>query len=147
MRTAASTIFAQEGFDTWLTALRDPRPTEKNKTRTLLEKQLGDYTAKNSFDYFIHKDLRGFLRRELDFFIKNEVLQLDDLETEGDRPAPWRRLARVRAMRGVAHKIIEMLAQIRELPKKALAQEEVCGQHGLLRDARQAYRERAGAFG
>ena len=80
--SAASTVFAQAGFDTWLTALRDPRPTEKNKTRTLLEKQLGDYTAKNSFDYFIHKDLRGFLRRELDFFIKNEVVQLDDLETQ-----------------------------------------------------------------
>lgn len=33
-------------------------------------KHLQDYTAKNNFDYFIHKDLGGFLRRELDFYIK-----------------------------------------------------------------------------
>ncbi len=35
---AADTIMAQPGFDSWLTALKDPRPTEKNKTRTLLDK-------------------------------------------------------------------------------------------------------------
>ena len=40
--------------------LLDKKPTEKNKDRTLLEKHLTDYTAKNSFDYFIHKDLGGF---------------------------------------------------------------------------------------
>jgi adenine-specific DNA-methyltransferase len=114
---AAATILAQEGFDSWLAALRNARPTEKNLKRTLLEKQLTDYTSKNSFDYFIHKDLRGFLRRELDFFIKNEVLQLDDLETEGEARA-LAQLARVRAMRGVAHKIIEMLAQLENFQKK-----------------------------
>ena len=114
---AAGTVFAQKGFDSWLTALKDPRPTEKNKTRTLLDKQLADYTAKNSFDYFIHKDLRGFLRRELDFFIKNEVLHLDDLETEGETRA-LAQLARVRAMRGVAHKVIEMLSQLENFQKK-----------------------------
>ncbi|HZW62570.1 MAG TPA: hypothetical protein VFF15_02890, partial [Flavobacteriaceae bacterium] len=31
------------------------KPTAKNKKRTLLEKHLNDYTARNSFDYFIHK--------------------------------------------------------------------------------------------
>jgi hypothetical protein len=39
---------------------------------TLLEKHLNDFVSKNSFDYFIHKDLGGFLNRELDFYIKNE---------------------------------------------------------------------------
>ncbi len=58
------------------------RPTEKNPNRTLLEKHLADYTARNSFDYFIHKDIGGFLRRELDFFIKNEIMHLDDIEAE-----------------------------------------------------------------
>ena len=57
-------------------------PTDKNVNRTLLEKHLTDYTAKNSFDYFIHKDLGGFLRRELDFYIKNEVMLLDDLDAQ-----------------------------------------------------------------
>jgi adenine-specific DNA-methyltransferase len=57
-------------------------PTEKNSKRTLLEKHLNDYVSKNSFDYFIHKDLGGFLSRELDFYIKNEVLYLDDINTK-----------------------------------------------------------------
>jgi hypothetical protein len=43
---------------------------------------LNDYVAKNSFDYFIHKDLGGFLSREMDFYIKNEVLYLDDINTK-----------------------------------------------------------------
>jgi hypothetical protein len=50
----------------WLT-LGNRAPTEKNPQRTLLEKHLSDYTTKNTADYFIHKDLGGFLRRELDF--------------------------------------------------------------------------------
>ena len=61
------------------------RPTEKNPNRTLIEKHLNDYTARNTFDYFIHKDLGGFLRRELDFYLKNEVMFLDDLNTEKER--------------------------------------------------------------
>ena len=63
---AVETIFAQQGFDDWLALLKTPAPTEKNPSRTLLEKHLNDYTARNTFDYFIHKDLGGFLRRELD---------------------------------------------------------------------------------
>ncbi len=57
-------------------------PNRGRPERTLLEKRLTDYTARNTFDYFIHKDLRGFLRRELDFYIKNEVMRLDDIEDE-----------------------------------------------------------------
>jgi hypothetical protein len=63
-------------------SLLEKRPTEKNPNRTLLEKHLTDYTARNTFDYFIHKNLGGFLRRELDFYIKNEVMHLDDIESE-----------------------------------------------------------------
>ena len=49
---------------------------------TRLEAHLRRYTARNTFDYFIHKDLGTFLRRELDFYIKNEVMHLDDVENE-----------------------------------------------------------------
>lgn len=38
--------------------------------KTLLERHLNRYTARNTYDYFIHKDLGKFLRRELDFYIK-----------------------------------------------------------------------------
>lgn len=103
-------------------------PTEKNKKRTLLEKHLTDYTAKNSFDYFIHKDLGGFLRRELDFYIKNEVLLIDDL----DEKHVVQQLSLVRAIKGVGEKIITMLAQIEDfqkrlwLKKKFVVQSDYC---------------------
>jgi adenine-specific DNA-methyltransferase len=92
-------------------------PTEKNKSRTLLEKHLGDYIAKNSFDYFIHKDLGGFLSRELDFYIKNEVLYIDDINTiQTDFFVA--QLSKVKAIKVVAQKIIDFLAQIENFQKK-----------------------------
>lgn len=89
-------------------------PTEKNKDRTLLMKHLQDYTAKNNFDYFIHKDLGGFLRRELDFYIKNEVMFLDDL----DANHIMEHLAQVKAIKQVGEKIITFLAQLEDFQKK-----------------------------
>ena len=46
---------------------------------TILRKHLDAYTRRNTADFFIHKDLKGFLNRELDLYIKNEVLPLSDL--------------------------------------------------------------------
>lgn len=89
-------------------------PTKDNPNRSLLEKHLMDYTAKNSFDYFIHKDLGGFLRRELDFFIKNEVLHIDDLDVQLINS----QLTIVRAIKQVGEKIILMLAQLENFQKK-----------------------------
>ena len=89
-------------------------PTQKEPNRTLLEKHLTDYTAKNSFDYFIHKDLCGFLRRELDFYIKNEVLHIDDLDAQLINS----QLTIVRAIKQVGEKIIRMLAQLENFQKK-----------------------------
>jgi adenine specific DNA methylase Mod/very-short-patch-repair endonuclease len=94
-----------------------PAPTEKNPNRTLLEKHLTDYTARNTFDYFIHKDLGGFLRRELDFYIKNEVMHLDDIESE-TAPRVEQYLAKIKAIRRIAHKIIDFLAQLENFQKK-----------------------------
>lgn len=89
-------------------------PTKDNPNRTLLEKHLTDYTAKNSFDYFIHKDLGGFLIRELDFYIKNEVLHIDDLDTQHINS----QLSIVKAIKQVGQKIIQMLAQLENFQKK-----------------------------
>jgi adenine specific DNA methylase Mod/very-short-patch-repair endonuclease len=98
-------------------SLLEKRPTEKNPNRTLLEKHLTDYTARNTFDYFIHKDLGGFLRRELDFYIKNEVMHLDDIESE-TAPRVEQYLSKIKAIRRIAHKIIDFLAQIENFQKK-----------------------------
>jgi len=92
-------------------------PTEKNSKRTLLEKHLNDYVSKNSFDYFIHKDLGGFLSRELDFYIKNEVLYLDDINTK-QSDFFVAQLSKVKAIKTVAEKVITFLAQIENFQKK-----------------------------
>ncbi len=111
---------ATNGIDGWLSlrdALATKQPTEKNPNRTTLERHLTDYTAKNSFDYFIHKNLGAFLRRELDFFIKNEVMFLDDIE-EDSAPRVEQYLAKIKALRQIAHKIIDFLAQLEDFQKK-----------------------------
>ena len=94
-----------------------PAPTTAHPERTLLAKHVERYTAKNSFDYFIHKDLGGFLRRELDLYLKTDVLNLDDLAL-GDADRLRRALARMRAVRHVAEKIIAFLAQLEEFQKR-----------------------------
>jgi adenine-specific DNA-methyltransferase len=114
---AAQRVFEAQATRNWLAALATKAPTEKNPDRTLLDKHLADYTARNTFDYFIHKDLGGFLRRELDFFIKNEVMHLDDIESE-TAPRVEQYLARMRAIRRIANKIIDFLGQIESFQKK-----------------------------
>ena len=44
-----------------------------------LKKHLRTYTRRNTADFFIHKDLRGFLTRELDVYLKNEVVPLTEI--------------------------------------------------------------------
>ncbi len=97
--------------------VRQLMPTEKDPKRTLLEKHLNDYTSKNSFDYFIHKDLGGFLRRELDFYIKNEVMFLDDLDTENEVNA-HHYLNKIKVIKRIGNKIIAFLAQLEDFQKK-----------------------------
>ena len=85
--------------------------------KTLLEKHIAGYTARNSEDYFIHKDLKTFLEREMDFFLKNEVLHIDDmLESKGG--GIQAELILAQAIKAVGGKIIAMLAQIEEFQKK-----------------------------
>jgi adenine-specific DNA-methyltransferase len=99
------------------TDLLSLRPTEKDKQRTLLQKHLLDYTARNTFDYFIHKDLGGFLTRELDFYIKNEVLFIDDLNTR-DEQEFLKQLSKIKAIKKIGEKIIAFLAQLENFQKK-----------------------------
>ncbi|WP_371068834.1 site-specific DNA-methyltransferase [Sediminibacillus sp. JSM 1682029] len=101
----------------WIQELQILSPTEKNKKRTLLERYLNDYTARNTFDYFIHKDLEGFLRRELDFFIKNEIMHLDDLDTENEKRFE-QYLSKVKVIKTIGQKIIKFLAQIENFQKR-----------------------------
>ena len=104
----------------WRSVLaRDVRRESAKDALSLLRKHLNTYTAKNTFDYFIHKDLGGFLRRELDFYLKNEVLRLDDIDTDGATSATLdAALRKVRALRAVGLPIIEFLASMEEFQKR-----------------------------
>ncbi len=101
----------------WRAPLTAPAPTAANGERTLLAKHVERYTARNSFDYFIHKDLGGFFRRELDLYLNLHVLNLDDLE-QGDTARLDRALARVRAVRHIGGKIIDFLTQLEDFQKR-----------------------------
>lgn len=82
-----------------------------------LAHHLRRFTVRNTSDYFIHKDLGGFLTRELDFFLKNEVLHLDNLEAGGeDRAEGWFEMMRV--IRRIGSVIIDFLAQIENFQKR-----------------------------
>ena len=116
--TSEGILSAADAVDPgWRAALAAPAPTNANGERTLLAKHVDQYTAKNSFDYFIHKDLGGFLRRELDLYLNTQVLNLDDLE-RGDTAGLDRALARVRAIRHIGGKIIDFLAQLEDFQKQ-----------------------------
>ena len=93
------------------------QPKDKKDTRTVLQKHLRGYTAKYLFDYFIHKDLGGFLRRELDFYVKNEVMHLDDIE-DTTAPKAEEYISKIRAIRRCALPVIQMIAQLEEFQKK-----------------------------
>ena len=101
----------------WQACLSELEPTTTNGERTKLDKHVERYTAKNSFDYFIHKDLGGFLRREMDFYLKNEILNLNDL-TVSDMVQIRRTQLRMRATREIGEKIISFLEQLENFQKK-----------------------------
>lgn len=103
----------------WIRMFRDPhfRTDGTVSDHSRLRVHLDRYTARNTFDYFIHKDLGGFLRRELDFYIKNEVMYLDDVESE-TAPRVEQYLSKIKVLRRIAHKIIDFLAQIEDFQKK-----------------------------
>lgn len=98
-------------------AFQTPVPVEKISKRPLLAKYVTKYMQRNTADYFIHKDLGTFLKRELDFYIKNEVVRLDELERM-DATAAERYLSKVRVIRNIATPLIEFLAQLEDFQKK-----------------------------
>lgn len=101
----------------YLRLFKVPAPTDRDKKRPVLAKYVNQYTARNTMDYFIHKDLGGFLRRELDFYIKNEVMRLDDIEN-AEAPAVESYLAKIKVLRKIAGKLIDFLAQLEDFQKK-----------------------------
>ena len=89
------------------------------KPISLLEYHLRRYTRRNTSDFFVHKDLHAFLTRELDFYLKNEVLTIAGLEQRDfgmdPRNDPFRPL---RAVRRAAEQLIGFFAQVENFQRK-----------------------------
>jgi adenine-specific DNA-methyltransferase len=115
---AVETILADSTVQARWLDLSRREPTEKNPQRTLLEKCLTSYTTKNSADYFIHKDLGGFLRRELDFYIKNEVMHLDDVQSAEKFTAIEKSLRLIQTFRSIALDVTSFMSQLENFQKK-----------------------------
>jgi adenine-specific DNA-methyltransferase len=95
---------------------------KKNADDTpLLLKKLRHYTRKNNYDFFIHKDLKGFLTRELDFYIKSEMIDVDDLyisDTDEHVDRLKHRLKSIKVFKAIAETIIDFVSQIEDFQKK-----------------------------
>ena len=88
----------------------------RDESVSRLKHHLRQYTRRNDSDFFIHKDLRGFLLRELDFYLKNEVINLDEISAAGEVAAKgW--FQQMGLMKNVGGKIIDFLAQIEDFQK------------------------------
>ena len=115
---AVASVLADEMVKAKWLGLTERAPTDSNPQRTILEKCLTNYTQKNTADYFIHKNLGGFLRRELDFYIKNEVMNLDDVQNAAAFGAIERNLRMIQCLREIALHLITFLASIEDFQKK-----------------------------
>jgi adenine-specific DNA-methyltransferase len=102
---AEARILAADGsvFKSWVAELAKPHVTTSGERAdySRLRAHLNRYVARNTFDYFIHKNLGKFLRRELDFFIKNEVMHLDDVEDES-APRVEQYLSKIKVIRRIS---------------------------------------------
>lgn len=99
-----------------LAALTGEHGNSEKATVSRLEYHLRQYVRRNNSDFFIHKNLSGFLNRELDFYLKNEMLKLDNLTAGGqDMAEGW--FQQIRLTKSVGSQIIDFLAQIEDFQK------------------------------
>lgn len=95
---------------------------EEREDKKLFAYHLNRYTALNKFDYFIHKDLKKFLTRELDYYLKNEILSISFLNPE------WKdedveqgiklNVVKASAIRELSYTIIEFLDELENFQRR-----------------------------
>ncbi|MDY0219194.1 MAG: site-specific DNA-methyltransferase, partial [Candidatus Cloacimonas acidaminovorans] len=135
----------QQNYTTIMEGIKDiytahSMQNEYIKIQDTLLYQLNRFTSKNTKDYFIHKDLKKFLSEQLEFFIKDEVLNIDTLEhlshnEETDRinyikdevlnidtleqeKFLDKHITRAKVVRDIGKDIIDFLAQIENFQKR-----------------------------
>lgn len=106
--------------------------------KTVLGKHLFRYTHKNTSDYFIHKNLEEFLERELEFYIKNEVLGLKEIgELEKITKTEYEQLRGcflgAKVVLNIGREIIRFLAQLENFQRKLWEKKKfVIGTHYVI---------------
>ena len=90
---------------------------------TTLKKHLRTYTRRNTADFFIHKDLKQFLNRELDVYMKNEVMPLsslifEDTHFQEDNLTQVGWIETAKLVNTIASQIIEFVSHIEEFQKR-----------------------------
>ncbi|MFN3975893.1 MAG: site-specific DNA-methyltransferase, partial [Aquificaceae bacterium] len=94
---------------------REHKKDKENKSVSLLLYHINRFTAKNTRDYFIHKNLKKFLSEQLDYFIKSEVLDIETLERERFLD---KHITRAKVVREIGEAIIDFLSQIEDFQKR-----------------------------
>ena len=127
---------------TALTKNAAPFLTTAEDGEPLIARHIRRYARRNTADYFIHKNLRRFLREELDFYIKNEVLNAEEIappEASGAGENTKARFIVAGATRKTALMAIDFLAQMENFQKaiwekkKFITQTEYCLTVGLVK--------------
>ncbi|MBN2420187.1 MAG: site-specific DNA-methyltransferase [Deltaproteobacteria bacterium] len=93
---------------------------EINNEQSLILQHIHRYTRKNKYDFFIHKNLKGFLQRELDYYIKSELVNVDDLyvlETDLHFDRIRHNFRTIKVFKNIADIIIEFLSHIEDFQK------------------------------
>lgn len=92
--------------------------------KSMLYRHMTRFIRRNTSDYYIHKNLKEFLLRELDIYLKSEVLNLDHIiEDHGNVTSPPRALREqetvqlARLMKKIAVPLIEFLDQLENFQK------------------------------
>ena len=95
-------------------ALLDPRNRsagDDDPAPTQFTHHARRFARRRTSDFFIHRNLRGFLKRELEYYLRSEVLSLGQLAAGGEaRADAW--LVKMQVIRQVGGDVIEFLAQI-----------------------------------
>ena len=89
---------------------------ENGNADTLFLRHARRFVRKKTSDFFIHQNLEDFLARELEYYLRSEVLSLGSLAASGEERADaW--LDKMRIIREVGGDVIKFLAQIEGFQK------------------------------
>jgi adenine-specific DNA-methyltransferase len=94
---------------------KEYKKDSKGNPVSILDYHLNRFTAKNTRDYFIHKNLKKFLSEQLDYFIKSEVLDIETIEKERFLD---KHITRAKVVREIGETIIDFLSQIEDFQKR-----------------------------